>query len=793
MACPVAAGEAAVLLASGKIKADKGSRRVDELERVMKNNAISTGTSGIGAGVTSLTKALGISGAADKPKTPAITLTPDADKQRVSVSVQGYGDVDIYYTTNGKTPSYQEYVNPPASGAGSTKLFTGDFTINDAAKGTIKAIAVNASGVSSAVRSVTYQLKPYVTGITITGIRQVARGKSIQLKAEVMPAYATNKAVTWELSDINGVVLDAKQQRELGVSLSSSGKLTASAKATTGNYKIRAIAKDAGKKASESVTVTVLESVKVKSVKLDISKKDFTLPYEGYYYLSNDLEVKAFDKDGNRIELKPSDMIWQSSNPAVVEVSSIGALSPKKAGKATITVMANDSSGKKATVAVTVKQLVQSVTVTGVSTIAAGKSATFKAVAAPATANNKKVTWSLYDYSTGDEMSAMAQRRKGVSINKNGKVTTTKKAVGGKYKVTAVAADGSQEADSAVFTVKTGAIRKIAFTDKSYSKVKIFRVKATADTPTSAKIEAEIDGPDDCDKSAYTVKNSNPAVAKVSSSETQGIITITVTATGKMTGKTTVTIEANDGSGRKASSTVTVCNPAASVDVSASTVTSWKSDGSCDAAIVPGKSLQMKARVATSYGAVSDKGVSWELCDSGQQKMDAAAQKQAGVSISASGKMTVAKNAASNKTYKVRAIAKDGSGTKGLYTVKIVAPATYVRAKTTAGVVLTDYEKKDGKTVQSVYLCHVLPDNNGVQQMMKYKIESDGATDSAKKYYSVSSSNSKIIEVTTSNGYMYLTPRKLGSAKITLSTTDGSGTKITYVFKVVPDDVETKK
>ena len=490
--------------------------------------------------------------------------------------------------------------------------------------------------------------------------------------------------------------------------------------------------------------------------------------------------------------LKASDMIWQSSNPAVVEVSSIGALSPKKAGKATITVMANDSSGKKATVAVTVKQLVQSVTVMGVSTIAAGKSATFKAVAAPTTANNKKVTWSLYD-SDGDEMSAAAQKRKGVSINKNGKVTTTKKAVGGKYKVTAVAADGSQEADSAVFTVKTGAIQKIAFTDKSYSKVKIFRVKATADTPTSAKIEAEIKGSNDCDKSAYTVKNSNPAVAKVSSSETQGIITITVTATGKMTGKTTVTIEANDGSGRKASSTVTVCNPAASVDVSASTVTSWKSDGSCDAAIVPGKSLQMKARVATSYGAVSDKGVTWEICDSGQQKMDAAAQRQAGVSISASGKMKTAKNAATNKTYKVRAIAKDGSGTKGIYTVKIVAPATYVRAKTTAGVVLTDYEKKDGKTVQSVYLCHVLPDNDGVQQMMKYKIESDGATDSAKKYYSVSSSNSKIIEVTTSNGYMYLTPRKLGSAKITLSTTDGSGTKITYVFKVVPDDVETKK
>ena len=789
MACPVAAGEAAVLLASGKITADKGSRRVDELERMMKNHAISTGTSGMGVGVTSLTKALGISGAADKPKTPAITLTPDADKQRVSVSMQGYGDVDIYYTTNGKTPSYQEYVNPPASGAGSTKLFTGDFTINDAAKGTIKAIAVNASGVSSAVRSVTYQLKPYVTGITITGIHQVARGKSIQFKAEVLPAYATNKAVTWELSDINGTVLDAKQQKALGVSLSSSGRLTATAKAVTGNYKVRAIAKDAGRKSSDSVMITVLESVKVRSVKLDISKKEFTLPYEGYYYLSNDL--KALDTEGNA--LKASDMTWQSSNPAVVEVSSIGALCPKKAGKATVTVMANDSSGRKATVAVTVRQLVQSVSVTGVSTIAAGKSATFQAVTAPTTANNKKVTWSLYDYATGDEMTAAAQKRKGVSINKSGKVTATKKAAGGKYKVTAVAADGSGEADSAVFTVKTGAIQKIAFTDKSYSKVKIFRVRATADTPVSAQLTAQVTGPDDCDKSAYTVRNSNPAVASVYSSETQGIITITVTATGKMTGKTTVTIEANDGSGRKVSSTVSVCNPVASVDISASTVTSWRSDGSCDAAIVPGGSLQMKARLATSYGEVSDKGVTWELCDSGQQKMDADAQKQAGVSISASGKVTAAKKAAANKTYKVRAVARDGSGTKGLYTVKIVAPATYVRAKTTAGVVLTDYEKKDGRKVQSVYLCHVLPDKNGVQQMMKYKIESDGATDSAKKYYSVSTSNSRIIEVTTSNGYMYLTPRKVGTARITLSTTDGSGTKITYVFKVVPDDVETKE
>lgn len=784
MACPVAAGEAAVILASGKLSANKGSSRVDELERVMKQNVITVSSSGMGAGVTSLTKVLGISTAADKPKAPEITLTMDGEKQRVSVGIRSYGGETVYYTTNGKNPSYQEYLENPSDG--STKLFAGDFTINDAEKGTIKAISVNGSGVSSAVKSVRFQLNPYVTGITITGIRQVARGKSIQLGTEITPSYAANKSVKWELCDLEGTPIDTKEQKQRGVTLSSSGKLTAAKNAAAGNYKVHAVAKDKGQKDSGYVLITVTETVSVQSVKLDISKKEFTLPYQGSYYLSNDLKVTT----AGGAAVLASEMVWTSSNPSVAEVSSIGAVTPKKAGKTTITVMAADSSGKKASIAVTVKQQVQSVTVTGPSTVAAGKSASFQASVAPSTANNKKVTWTISDEAEGTELTSADQKRRGVSINKSGKVTVTKKAVGGEYKVTAVAADGSGEADSAVFTVRTGAISKIEFTDKSYSKVKLFRVGGASKAPTSAQLTARITGAAGCDKGAYTVTSSNPSVAVVTSSETQGIITLTVTATGKQTGKTTITIAANDGSGKKLSGTVTVCNPVSAVHISASEVTLWRSFSSCDTSVIPGKSLQMKSRVDGSYGKVSDNRVQWELCKSSAgEALSSEEQKKEGVSLTSGGKLSVKKDVKSGGIYWIRAVAKDGSGAKDTYSVYIAAPATYIYAKTvpTEGEeskVLTDYEKdENGRMVQIIHVCQVLPDKNGVQQMMKYRIESD----TMKAYYSVTSSNSKVIEATTNNGYLYLTPRKKGTAKITLAAMDGSGVKITYVFKVEPE------
>ena len=80
MACPVAAGEAAVILSAGleELKGKTGGDKVDALLKVMKNSATKVG-SGMGAGITNLAKALNINVIAEKPKTPTIDTVADGE------------------------------------------------------------------------------------------------------------------------------------------------------------------------------------------------------------------------------------------------------------------------------------------------------------------------------------------------------------------------------------------------------------------------------------------------------------------------------------------------------------------------------------------------------------------------------------------------------------------------------------------------------------------------------------------------------------------------------------------
>ncbi|MDE6737567.1 MAG: S8 family serine peptidase, partial [Lachnospiraceae bacterium] len=245
MACPVAAGEAAVILSgNASVRGKTGEARVNALESMMKANAIKAG-SGMGAGITSLPKALKLSTAVTKPATPTISFAPDnkAAAQTVKVTIKAQGEVTVYYTTNGKTPTYKNGL----VGNGAVQ-YKQPFDIKNQAKATVKAIAVNENGVASAVRSSSYTLKPYVSSITISGVQQIAKGKSVQMTAEILPAYATNKKVTWELYTADNKKIDAKLAKETGVSITSAGKVTATKNAKTGNYTIKVTAKDNGAK-----------------------------------------------------------------------------------------------------------------------------------------------------------------------------------------------------------------------------------------------------------------------------------------------------------------------------------------------------------------------------------------------------------------------------------------------------------------------------------------------------------------------------------------------------------------
>ncbi|MDE7132766.1 MAG: S8 family serine peptidase, partial [Lachnospiraceae bacterium] len=752
MACPVAAGEAAVILSgNASVRSMTGKARVNALESTMKANAIMVG-SGMGAGITILPKALKLSTAVTKPTAPTISFVPDnkAAAQTVKVTIKARGEVTVYYTTNGKTPTYKNGL----VGNGAVQ-YTQPFDIKNQAKATVKAIAVNENGVASAVRSSSYTLKPYVSSITISGVQQIAKGKSVQMKAEILPAYATNKKVTWELYTADNKKIDAKIAKETGVSITSAGKVTATKNAKPGNYTIKVTAKDNGAK-SATYKITVIDTVKIDSVKfVDMGKNAalknvaLTLPTDGSYNLGKSLEWKC--KDGAAAAL--SDFKWSSSNAAVAKVSATGVVTPLKAGKVTITALANDSSGKKATCIITIKQLADKITIAGSAKVAAGTNQTYKATVTPDYASNKKVTWKLSD--AAGEVTAKRGKEIGVSINsKNGRLTTTAKAAAGKYTVSAVAADGSGKSASRSVVVTKGKITGITWDNTSYKKVSIFRKQQVSGTKTSVTVSATVKGTDGADLSAYTVTNSNPGIASVSTKQSGARITLTIKSTGKATGKTSITIAAADGSGKKLTCTAIVNNPASGIVIAPPAGRSQY--------VARGNSLQLKAVVESENGKVSNKGVTWELYDSKENKIDESLSKTTGMKITAAGKVTATKDAAIG-SYTVRATAKDGSGVTKTYAISVVKPATYIRLSDNRGYMSTAYQ-------------YILDQG----KLYQVKLTSD-----AKQSIAVSSSNPAVLSVSVpASGTLEIGAYKKGTAVVTLTAMDGSGKQVKYYFMV---------
>ncbi len=799
-ACPVISGEAAVLLGAYEpLKSmEKGSGKVDELERVLKNNCVKATGSGMGKGIPSLTKVFKLGTAVAKPTVPVIDMVTDDKAQKVTVTIKAQGGMTVYYTDNGKTPAFKN--GEPSADA---IQYTEPFVVEKCAKATIKAIAVNENGVSSAVKSAACTLKSYVADIEISGVQQVAAGKSIQLSAQVT-AYAANKKVSWEIytAGADGEAdkkIDPNTDRTLktGVSISSNGKVTVSKSAQPGSYVVKVTAQDDGKKSAE-YKIEVISGLRVKSVRFLREKtgrttlKSVTLTRsegETTYDFTKHLDAAAVS---GGVTLTAADFKWTSSNKqvAAADADNPGIITLNKAGRATITALANDSSGKKATCTVTVKQLATGLKVSGPSgsdaqgnekkpvSVAIGKSVVFKAEVTPKETANKKVIWSLSE-KNGSQWKAVDKNRAkeiGVSINANsGKVSTTSKAVPGEYLVKAVTVDGSGKEETAEFQVRDGSIEKFEFSDRKDAKVTLYRKKSVSDTLTKKTVDLVIKEKGTADLDAYKVTNSRPGIATVEQTRSGNTITLTVEATGKAAGKTTITVASTDGTNKKLTCVVTVVNPVSRLHISSKTITAHVGN-SVDMCVVQGKSIQLKAALESEYGRVSSKKVAWSIN----------APESSGVKISSSGKVTASKTAwtGTSNIWTVTAVAKDGSNVKDTYKVMAVPKATYVTA---SGL----YE--GGRT--NVYDGYFVDTAGGTQKGYKYVIN----TDVQGGYVQASSSNKKVAEVTTfkeknkSTGEvelkLWVTPRKPGAATITLKTTDGSGVKIKYKVRVENEEL----
>ena len=771
-ACPVAVGEAAVILSSDKISKEKNSSRVDALESLMKKNTVSAG-SGMGKGITSLTKVFNLSVASAKPIAPDITANVTDDKQSVSVTIKAQTGMTIYYTDNGKAPGFKNGV----AGNGTICAESDSVTLlyEEQQKIVISAIAVNASGVPSKVVKKTFTLEPWVIDIEISGVSKIAKGKTSQLTAEVSPSYAKNKSLTWSIDEA-----------PTGITVDNKGKVKVTNSAAPGTYKVRATANDRKDNAATGTfDITVIASDYISSVKFTSAKDTISIGERPETYsAAAEGKFTWVAKEGYANAISATDFVWSSSNKALATVDISGNVTAKAPGSVKITATANDGSNKKAILTLTIKQLATSVTITGDDYAAAGASITLKAAVSPEKVSNKKVTW------TSD--------RADVSV-KNG-VVKPQAGTSGSCTITATAADGSGAFGTKTLSIKNGKITQISFDKRSMN---IFRPANNINH--SDVLTATMTGTGDCALNAYTCTSSNPGIATVEVADTaeDGKVNLIVTATGKATGKTTITLMATDGSKKKATCNVTVSNPVSKVSITTKTGNSGF--------VAKGKSLQLKAALESEYGTVSNKKVKWELYTASIDETTeqivkgelANATNAKGVTISSSGKATAKKG---NDTYQgymiVRAIAADNGGAAGEYTIGVTNPVEriglwglfkdqngnpfYQQLNTKTIYVFSqiiqtnDQDYNDENELGRVYSLDLMCDYNPVTG--GFRIPAGGVTVSSSKPEVMSASFTFDAE-----GYpvVLLSADKPGNATITVKAMDGSGAQVKLKFKVV--------
>lgn len=635
-ATPVVAGTAAVILSSDhkELKDSKGvpltgAAKVAALKKIMTGNVIKATGTKIGKGITSLPKALKLSTIATNPNQPVFKLAGGEvtkggtyKTKDLAVTITAEGGMTIYYTTDGKTPTFK-------NGVATGTKYTGPVTLSGEVNGkvtgkmTLKAIAVNAAGKVSKATSCTFTFKPQVTAITISGLKEVVAGKSITLKAAVTPTWAANKAVTWS---ING------DPAKTGVSINkTSGKITAKAKATPGSYTVTATAKD-GSGISKTYTVQVLEAAKVNTMAFSLKSTTFERASgKTTLNLSTLLTVKDKEK---RVLSNSGNVVWSGNKDTVATIDQNGVLTAKAAGVVTVTATAADGSGKNAKIKVTVVQLAESITISGSSTVARGKSVTLKAVIGPTTTKDKSVTWQI----SGDPSTT------GVSINaKNGKVTATAKAVAGTYTVSATTKNGMKA--SAQIKVLAESIKTMKFRSSS---VNVFRVAGKNNAPTSTTVNLDITG--GYDASSLTVTNSAPGVVNASLNGT--VLTVSAKE-GTTAGKAVITVSATDGSKKSAKCTVNVINPASNITISP--------EMGRTNFISKGKTLKLSAVMETEYGVL----------EKNSKKVNWSSSNEAVATVNSSGVVT-AKSGIVGKNFGtavITASAADGSGIVATYEV----------------------------------------------------------------------------------------------------------------------------
>ena len=723
----VAAAAAYILSVSPDLVKNKTKATVDTVTQILKDSATKTGysnTTNFGAGLLNVEAAVKMAAPSatnnTELKAPTVSVAGAAvtknqviqNTDQISLS-STLGDatnnnIKIYYTTDGKTPTEK------------STLYTGAFTIPASGNKTIKAVAVY-YGKKSAVTTVKVKVNAYVTGFAIgakTGVNSVSSGKSLTLvTSNFAPAYATNKKVTWEITDgAEYATINAK-----GVLKANKGiteKKTVTVVATAQDRKV----------ISAMETFTIVPAV-TKLALTDPADAACTLTYPA---------TKQMNVTATPAEINPP-ITYTSSNKKVATVDANGKITAVGAGKATITAKTADGSNKSCKMNVTVKKTVQGVTVTsktGLYTTAAGKALQMVATVTK-DATNKKVDWSVTEVD-------------GVSITSKGQLKSDAKKIKTvtQVTVTAKAQDESGKSGSTTVTIYPAATSAVLMEN---AKTLNIGTKASGDLKTTVQLypytknytEAYIgraQGSETTNLGNFTYKSSKTSVATVSAT---GLVSAVAPGTAK------ITITAKDGSNKKVVCTIKVVKPVTSITLYSKSGVDF---------VGRNKTLTLGA---TLNSDATNKKLSWSSSNTS-------------VATVSNGKVKGKSYGTGTATAVITATATDGSGISKTFTVT-VRPAITKLAYWTG--YWTGYKTSNVYMKMESWSCGGIEEFAPTMFLEKDLGENDPLT--YWDLIDYSSSNSNILQIVPDeDGYMSVVAVKKGTAYLTFKATDGSGKSV---------------
>jgi uncharacterized protein YjdB len=170
-----------------------------------------------------------------------------------------------------------------------------------------------------------------VTAITVTGANITTNGGSSAMTATVAPTDATEKGVTWAVSDATIATIDA------------TGKLTA---LKNGTVTVTATTKENGSTIKGTKVVTISgQLVKVTGITITTAGNVTDIPLKGTLKLTGSvLPADATDKT----------VTWTTSDATKATVAADGTVTAVAIGTVTITATANDGSTKTGTISLTI-------------------------------------------------------------------------------------------------------------------------------------------------------------------------------------------------------------------------------------------------------------------------------------------------------------------------------------------------------------------------------------------------------------------------------------------------------